>query len=177
MPPFGELLLQPPQQDHSVRRALLERLLRAEREPSNDSRRSRFTSRDLQRAELVVKEAAPHLLDEIRFAIKVHRWNSANPRGRPFEQKTLTTALAVHFLKRCRQKSAEEEVANTLSSIGIHISVESVKRDYQRKKRSRDLDSELLWWLWRTCRDILPMQALEKANGLSDPRTLGGSTS
>lgn len=66
---------------------------------------------------------------------------------------------------------------NTLSSIGIHISVESVKRDYQRKKRTRDLDSELLWWLWRTCRDILPMQELEKANGSSDPWTLGGSTS
>lgn len=93
MPPFGELLLKPPQEDHSLRRALSERLLRAVREPQNGGRHSRFTSRDLERAALVVKEAAPHLFDEVRFAIKIHRWNSANPRGRPFEQKTLTTAL------------------------------------------------------------------------------------
>lgn len=167
MPPFGELLLQPPQQDHSVRRAVLERLLKPVREPSNGNRHPRFTSRDLQRAALVVKEAAPHLFDEVRFAIKVRRWNSANPPGRPSEQRTFTTALAVHLLKKCGQLSAEEEVVNTLSSMGIHISVESVKRDYQRKKRARDLDSELLWWLWRMCRDISPMQTLEKTNGFA----------
>lgn len=167
-PPRGDALLETAQENARVRRNLLRRLLRGEGERRQPKRLPHFTKRDLKRAREVVAAYAPHRYDEIDSFIRVksppdpktlartHEEMrefgidpARDPRaGRPVDPMTLRTAVAVEFLKSCREKSAEQAVAREWSSLGRAIEVSSIRRDYFKQKRRWDLHRELLWRIY-----------------------------
>lgn len=167
-PPDHEQLLELARQNETVRQDLLRRLLNGEGEFGQPKKLPRFTRRDLKRAAEVAAAYTPHLYREIDFFIRVK--SPPDPKtleqaqaqmrefgidplpravgGRPVDPMTLRTAVAVEFLKSCRERNAEQAVAHKWRSLGRAIEVASIKRDYFKQKQRRDLHRDLLWRIY-----------------------------
>lgn len=139
----GRAVLERARLNESVRSEFLKKIVSADHVAMRPEP-CKFDARDLSVIKEFARNALPHLLDEIEFAIKMYKENqqrNRKGRGRP---STLRCALAVDFLKRCGKKSATEEVASAFWKHGINIEADSVERNYRRHKKAPFFDYALL---------------------------------
>jgi len=133
----GESLLDRPRQNEQLRVALVKRLLAGEGEHSEPSHNTKFSKRDFDRTNLVVRTFAPHLASEIEFLIRVKYPRPRNTPGHPRDPMTERTALAFEFLKCCRVQHPAQTIHTILENMGKHITEESIERDYRRRNKAR----------------------------------------
>jgi len=148
-------------QNEQLRLDIVKKLLAGKGEEHEPPTYAKFSKRDLERANLVVRTFAPHLAAEIEVLIRVKYPGPRNRAGHPRDPLTERAALAFELLKRCRARRPAQIIHAILRDMGKHITEESIERDYRRRNRTRlvrvhhgfteipagDLHRVLLWRL------------------------------
>jgi hypothetical protein len=136
-PPGREGLLDGPQQNKELRLDLVKKLLAGEGDQSDLHFYPKFSSRDFERAALVVRTFAPHRAPEIELLIRFNYPRPRNMPGHPREPMTERAALAFELLKCCRVPRPAQTIHAILKTLGKHITEESIERNYRRRNKVR----------------------------------------
>ena len=124
-------------QDEQLRLDIVKKLLAGEGEESEPPSCPRFSKRDLERANSVVRTFAPHRAREIEVLIRVKYPGMRTRPGHPRDPMTERAALAFELLKRCRARRPAQTIHAILRDMGKHVMEESIERDYRRRNRAR----------------------------------------
>ena len=136
-PPGGESLLDGPRRNERLRLDLVTRLLGGEDEQGEAPPYPKFSKRDFDRTNLLVRAFAPHLALEIEFLLSIKCPRPFNSPGHPRDPLTERTALAFELLKCCRVRRPAQAIHVILKNMGKHITEESIERGYRRRNRVR----------------------------------------
>jgi hypothetical protein len=175
-PAEADCLLQRAESDLVARQELVRNLLRGEGERPEPAPPPRFTERDFKRIRKFAATALTHLSDEIELGINIYELITASHEkqrrhGRPADPTTMRTALAVEFLKCCREKNPERNVAREWSAMGRTITQESIRRDYFKQRHKFEFGGQLRGELRRLLLWRLNDMMSFKSRGLRPPRS------
>lgn len=175
-PAEADRLLQRAERDLVLRQKLLQKLLRGESERPEPVPLPRFTERDFKRIRKFVATAATPLSDWIEHAINIYELIRASDEkqrrhGRPADPTTVRTALAVEFLKCCREKNPERNVGRERSAMGKAITEVSIRRDYFKQRHEFEFGGQLRGELRRLLLWRLHYMTSFKSRGLRPPRS------